>query len=111
MEVEKVLLALRTTIKNIMVLGKNKSLFGMLGNPTILYGSEIWGGSIYKETWKKIKQIHMHFIINNIKIKINTPYPNPLYGISCMESKAMIRYPVHTHEITNVKNKRLPSNA
>ena len=83
----------------------------MLGNPTILYGSEIWGGSIYKETWKKIKQIHMHFIINNIKIKISTPYTNLLSRISCMESKTMIRYLVYTHEITNMNNKRLPNNA
>lgn len=35
----------------------------------ILYGYEVWGCSVFKHGWRKIKMIQMHFVTYNLKIK------------------------------------------
>ena len=54
---------------------KKKSLFETLAIPVILYGCEVWGCNISKESWRKIEQIQKQFISYNLNIKSNVPYP------------------------------------
>ena len=53
---------------------KNKILFETLVTPVILYGCEVWGCSISRESWRKIDKIQKNFITYNLKIKGNKPY-------------------------------------
>jgi len=75
-----------------------------------LYGCEVWGCSIFIESWRKIEQIQKRFIMYNLKIKINTPYPILLIevGISLIESLAMTRLLLYKHKINNMGDHRLP---
>ena len=93
-----------------MIWDKKKLLFETLVAPVILYGCEVWGCSISRESWRKIKQIQKHFITYNLKIKSNTPYPILLIevGLSPIENMAMTRYLMYKHKINNVGNTRLP---
>jgi hypothetical protein len=71
----------------------------------IIYGCEVWGCSISKETCRKIEQIQKCFITQNIRIKRNMPYPILLLevGLSLVESKAMIRYLLYKYKLANMK--------
>ena len=42
---------------NLEMWDKKKLIFEMLVTPVILYGCEVWGCSIYRESWRKIEQI------------------------------------------------------
>ena len=42
---------------NLVMWDKNKFLFETLVIPVILYGCEVWGCIIYRESWRKIEQI------------------------------------------------------
>ena len=66
---------------------KKRFIFEILAIPIILYGCEVWGCNISRESWRKIEQIQKHFITYNLKIKSNTPYPILLIevGISHLE--------------------------
>ena len=55
-----------------------KLLFETLVAPAILYGCEVWGCSISRESWRKIDQIQKNFITYNLKIKENTISHPPL---------------------------------
>jgi hypothetical protein len=55
---------------------KKKLLFETLVTPVILYGCEVWGCSISRESWRKIEKIQKNFITYNLKIKGNTPIPS-----------------------------------
>jgi hypothetical protein len=54
---------------------KNKYNFHTLVTLVILYGCEVWGWSISRESWRKIEQIQKNSTTYNLKIKGNTPYP------------------------------------
>ena len=73
---------------------RNKFLFETLFIHVILYGCEVWGWNISRESWRNIQQIQKWFITYNLKIKSNTPYPILLIeaGVSPIESIAMTRY-------------------
>jgi len=89
---------------------KKKFLLETLVTPIILYGCEVWGCSISRESWRNIEQIQKHLITYNLKIKSNTPYPILLLevGLPPIESIAMTRYPMYKHKIKNMGNQRLP---
>jgi len=72
-------------------LDKKKTLLSCLVTPIILYGCEVWGGSISRQTWNKIEQIQKQFIIYNFNIKNNTIYPMfPMdVGLLSIESEAL----------------------
>jgi hypothetical protein len=76
----------------------------------ILYGCEVWGCSISRESWRKIEQIQKNFITYNLKIKGNTPYPILLIeaSLSPIESMTMTRYLMYKNKINNMEDKRLP---
>jgi hypothetical protein len=54
---------------------KKTLLFNNLATPVMLYGCEIWGCNISKESWRKIEHIQKNFVTYNFKIKGNAPYP------------------------------------
>ena len=51
-----------------------KTLFGLLVTPVILYGCEVWGGSMSEQKWRQVERIQKHFITCNLKVKIMVPY-------------------------------------
>ena len=93
-----------------IVWDKKKLLFETLVTPVILYGCEVWGCSISRESWRKIEQIQKNFITYNLKIKGNTPYPILLIetSLSPIESMAMTRYLMYKNKLNNMEDKRLP---
>ena len=95
---------------NLVMWYKKKLLFETLVNPAILYGCEVWGCSISRESWRNIEQIHKHFIMYNLKIRINTPYPILLIevGLSPIESLAMTRLLLYKNKINNMGDHRIP---
>jgi len=54
-------------------------------------------------------QAKKHFIIYNIKIKSNTPYPILFLEVELphIKSKVIIRYIIYSHKVINTKNKKL----
>ena len=52
-----------------------KYLFDALVLPVLLYGVEVWGGSISTSTWKEFERVQKRFITNFLKVKNQTPYP------------------------------------
>ena len=93
-----------------MMWDKKKLLFETIVTLVILYGCEVWGCSISRESWRKIEQIQKRFIMYNLKIKSNTPYPILLIrvGLSPIESLAMTRLLLYKHKINNMGDHRLP---
>jgi hypothetical protein len=61
------------------------------------------------KSWRKTEQIQNNFIIYNLKIKGNTPYPNILLetSLSPIESMAMTRYLMYKKNL-NMEEKMLP---
>ena len=85
---------------NFIMWDRKKFLFETLVTPVILYGCEVWGCSISRESWRKIEQIHKRFITYNLKIKNNTPYP--------IESLAMTRFLLYKNKLNSIRDHRLP---
>ena len=95
---------------NLVMWDRKKFLFETLVTPVILYGCEVWGCSISRESWRKIEKIHKFFITYNLKIKSNTPYPILLIevGLSPIESLAMTRLLLYKHKLNSIGDHRLP---
>ena len=89
---------------------RKKFLFEILVTLVILYGCEVWGCSICRESWRNIEHIQKHFITFNLKIKINTPYHILLIevGLSPIKSLAMTRLLLYEHKNNNMGEIRLP---
>ncbi|MCO5570377.1 hypothetical protein L7F22_024097 [Adiantum nelumboides] len=51
-----------------------KYLFDILVTPVLLYGVEVWGGSISKSTWKEFENVQKRFLTNCFQVKMQTPY-------------------------------------
>jgi hypothetical protein len=86
---------------------KKKLLFETLVTPVILYGCEVWGCSISRESWRKIEKIQKNFITYNLKIKGNTPYLILLVEtiLSPIESMAMTRYLMYKNKLKTWKTR------
>ena len=95
---------------NLVMWDKKNFLFETLVILVILYGCEVRGCNISRESWRKIEQIQKRFITFNIKIKNNIPYLILLIEVSLsrIESMAMTRYLMYKHKINNMGNTRLP---
>ena len=72
----------------------NKLLFKTFVTHVILYGCEVWGCDISRESKRGIEKIQKLFIIYNLKIKGNTPYLILLIeaSLSPVEGMIMTRY-------------------
>ena len=79
---------------NLVMWDTKKLIFETLVTPIILYGCEVWGCNISRESWRKIEQIQKRLITYNLKIKSNTPYHILLteVGLSPIKSMAMIGF-------------------
>ena len=42
--------------------------------PLLLYGVEVWGGSITKSTWQEFENAQKRFLTNFFQVKTQTPY-------------------------------------
>ena len=95
---------------NLGMRDKKKSIFETLVILVILYGCEICGFNISRESWMKIEQIQKRFITYNLKIKSNTPYPTLLIevGLPPIESLAMTRLLLYKNKINDTGDHRLP---
>jgi hypothetical protein len=84
---------------------KKNLLFETLVTLVILYGCEVWGCSISRESWRKIEKIQKNFITCHLKIKGNTPYHILLIKsmLSLVQSIAMIRYLMYKNKINNME--------
>ena len=51
-----------------------KTLFGLLVTPVILYGCEVWGGSMSEQKWRQVERIQKYFITCNLKVNSTVPY-------------------------------------
>ena len=89
---------------------KKKILFEILVTPVILYGCEVWGCSISRESWRKIEKIQKNFITYNLKIKGNMPHPILLLetNLSRIENMDMTRYLMYKNKLNNMEDKSLP---
>ena len=92
---------------NLVMWDRNKFLFE---TPVILYGCEVLGCSISRESSRKTEQIEKHFITYNLKIKSNKPYPILLIEVdfSPIESLAMTRLVLYKHKLNNIGDHILP---
>ena len=76
MEGGKLIMGLKTIVMvDLWLWDKKIFLFHTLITPFILYGCEVWGCSVSRESWRKIEQIQKNFLTYKLKIKGNTPYP------------------------------------
>ena len=84
---------------------KKKILFDALVMHVILYGCEVWGCNISRESWRKIEKIQKKFVTYNRKIKGNTPCPILLLEASLppIESMAMTRYLIYKNKLKKWK--------
>ena len=48
--------------------------FNTLVTLVLLYGVEVWGGSIPKSTWKEFENVQKHFLTKFLQVKKQTPY-------------------------------------
>ena len=89
---------------------KKKVLFENLFTLVILYGCEVWGCIISRESRRKFEKIYNRFITYNVKIKRNTPFPILLVegGLSPIESLDMSMLLLYKYKINNMGDHRLP---
>jgi hypothetical protein len=88
---------------------KKNLLFETLVTLVILYGCEVWGCNISRESWRNIEQIQNNLTTYNLKIKGNTPYPILLLeaGLSPIENTTITRYLMYKNKLNNMEEKRL----
>ena len=86
-------------------------LFGTLVLLVILYGVEVWGGSLSKSTWKEFESIQKCFLTNFLQVKVQTPYPLLLLecGILPIEVLGMERATEDLIKIWHNPPERLPN--
>ena len=48
--------------------------FDTLVTPMLLYGVELWCGSIPKSPWKEFENVQKHFLTKFLQVKKQTPY-------------------------------------
>jgi hypothetical protein len=94
---------------NLWLWDKKKLIFETPNTPVILYGCEVWGYNISRESCRKIEKIQKSFITYNLKIRGNTPYPilHMEVSLQTIESIVMTRYLLYKNKINKTEDKRL----
>ena len=87
-----------------------KYLFDALVTPVLLYGVEVWGGSISKSTWKEFEKLQKRFLSNFFQVKAQTPYTLLLLesGSLPIEVMAMERLVGYMLRVQKLLPHRLP---
>ena len=80
---------------------------------TVLYGVEVWGGSISSSTWNNIEKLQKAFIRRHLSVKSTTPYVLMLLEIGCqsIEIHAMIQVLRYISWVHLMDDHRLPKQA
>ena len=88
-----------------------KYLFDTLVTPVILYGVEVWGGSLSKDRWNDIEKIQKLFLTNFLAVRRTTPYPILLLetGSMPLEALGMEQLLRYIKKINRMPEDRLPS--
>ena len=77
-------------------------LFDSMVVQALLYGVEVWGGTISLSAWNEIQKIQKMFLHRQLGIKSSTPYPIMLLEIGARPIKVIPMQRVYK-SITNVK--------
>ena len=87
-----------------------KYLFVTLVLPVLLYGVEVWGGSISKSTWKEFETVQKRFLMNFLQVKSQTQYMFLLLetGSLPIEIMAMERVVAYMLKVQHSPSDRLP---
>ena len=85
-------------------------LFEVIVIPTLLYGCEIWGPSISRETWQKVERVQKRFFTNYMGVKSTTPYLLLLEeaGQPMLECRALEKTIAYVRKIEAFSSCRLP---
>ena len=77
---------------------------------TILYGVEVWGGSIPASTWNDIEKIQKKFLCRHMGIKTTTPYSVMLLetGKRPLEMQALQRVHRYLMKVKTMRERSLP---
>ena len=80
-----------------------KYLFDTFVMPVLLYGVEIWGGSISTFSWKEFENVQKRFLTNFFQVKIQTPYTLLLLEsgslpIEIMGMQRVVAYMIKMHK-------------
>eukprot|EP00249_Psilotum_nudum_P023837 c29002_g1_i1 orf=1190-2446(+) len=88
-------------------------IFGAYVIQTVLYGVELWGGSISISTWNEIEKMQKSFIRRHLGIKATTPYSILLLETGCIpiELHALKRVFKYITKVKNMDGERLPKKA
>ena len=89
------------------------TLFDALVVQTVLYGVEVWGGSIPPSTWNDIEKLQKQSLRRFLGVRRTTPYATMLLETGCrpIEFHAMIRVIDYVWKISGWKCSRLPKAA
>ena len=77
---------------------------------TVLYGIEVWGGSISSSMWDEIEKIQKCFIHRYVGVRVTTPYSLLLMESGCLpiEYYGLIRTLRYIQKVSNMPQERLP---
>ena len=80
---------------------------------TMLYGVEMWGGSISLKGWDEIEKLQKSFIRHYMAVKTTTPYSILLMEAGCLpiEYKGLIRVLSYLQKVKAMPDTRLPKQA
>lgn len=97
-------------VGDIKCLALKKYLFDTLVTPVLLYGVEVWGGSISKTTWREFENVQKRFLTNFFQVKTQTPYMLLLLesGSLSIEVLGMQRVVEYMLKIRRSPSHRLP---
>lgn len=87
-----------------------KYLFDTLVTPVLLYGVEVWGGSLSKASWNEVEKIQKRFLTSFLAVKVTTPYSILLIetGSLPIELLGMERTLQYLSKVTKLPKERLP---
>jgi hypothetical protein len=108
----KLIMGLKTIVNQLIFgvgIRRNSSLFETLVSPIILYGCEVWGCGISRESSRKVETIQNKFITYNLKIKANAPYPILLLetNLAPIENMVVTRYLMYKNKLKNIEDTRI----
>ena len=80
---------------------------------TMLYGIEVWGGSITNTMWDDIEKIQKSFIRKYIGVRVTTPYSMLLLESGCLpiEYYGLVRTLRYIQKVKSMPQNRLPHQA
>ena len=95
---------------NIQSWNLKKYLFDTLVTLVIMYGVEVWGGSLSKDRWNDIEKIQKLFLTKFLVVRRTTPYPILLLetGSMPLEALGMEQLLKYIKKINRMPKDRIP---